>query len=374
MNREFNFSIEELYYMYGRYDRYVSIEFHRDSMSAMKFGGVIDGTIFYLKKERDSLEAILNSKEIPRTKGMVRFEANIPEELTVSLRRELKEIGFPSEDIYSVSPIGYSTEINAFRQSGIKRIDDTIEVKVNSKNLNKNKIIYNLYNHRIKDGYPLIEEERAEYFGLLLYFNSKLEIDDIIKLCPLMDNIQIKETIRFYELEAKRSDCKISETEKIEFRDILLRRSKKRMEMTKREIKCSTNKSIEDFKFEYTKIYRQLLDSIILFKDESLYYANMITPIYWTYEKFLHIYLRHSIDYDIEGGFASKTKFQYIERDIKEVLKMAISELSSQINDNMKHGKEFTNDKFYFNGNYYKIHISKDGLVNTFYPLNCPKE
>ena len=146
------------------------------------------------------------------------------------------------------------------------------------------------------------------------------------------------------------------------------------MEMTKREIKRSTNKSIEDFKFEYTKIYGQLLDSIISFKDESLYYANMITPIYWTYEKFLHIYLRHSIDYDIEGGFASKTKFQYTGRDIKEVLKMAISELSSQINDNMKQGKEFTNDKFYFNGNYYKIHISKNGLVNTFYPLNCPKE
>ena len=71
----------------------------------------------------------------------------------------------------------------------------------------------------------MIEEERAEYFGLLLYFNSKLEIDDIIK--PKIENIkqvnkELLNTINtvnsnFKELEKQQEQLKqgIKELERI---------------------------------------------------------------------------------------------------------------------------------------------------------------
>src|SRR5690606_22247043 len=42
---KFQFSVEELYAMYGQYEKYISIEFHKFSESAQKFGRNIAGVI-----------------------------------------------------------------------------------------------------------------------------------------------------------------------------------------------------------------------------------------------------------------------------------------------------------------------------------------
>lgn|SRR5699024_4583624 len=57
LSEKFQFSVEELYAMYGQYDNnYISIEFHKFSESAEKFGRNISGVFTYYKKEREKLD------------------------------------------------------------------------------------------------------------------------------------------------------------------------------------------------------------------------------------------------------------------------------------------------------------------------------
>ena len=84
----------------------------------------------------------------------------------------------------------------------------------------------------------------------------------------------------------------------------------------------------------------------------------MVTPIYWDYEGFLHIYLRHCDELAIEGHFENKTKFQYTQKDIKRILKIAIEDLKPKINEKLKEGKDFRiygDRSLYFNGNHYSL-------------------
>lgn len=103
----------------------------------------------------------------------------------------------------------------------------------------------------------------------------------------------------------------------------------------------------------------------------------MIRPIYWDYEGFLHIYLRHCDELAIEGHFENKTKFQYTQKDIKRILKIAIEELKPKINEKLKEGKDFRiygDRSLYFNGNHYSLHILADGRVAAFHPMENPTE
>jgi hypothetical protein len=74
----------------------------------------------------------------------------------------------------------------------------------------------------------------------------------------------------------------------------------------------------------------------------------------------------------IEGYFLNKTRFQYTQKDIKRILKIAIEKLVDQINDRLSSGNDlrvFEDKSLYFNGNYYALRIEKDGRIDSFYPL-----
>lgn len=84
---KFQFSVEELYAMYGQYDsKYISIEFHRFSDSAAKYGRNISGVIVYSKAERESLEATIKTDTVSRTNGLVKFDFSKSENISQDLK------------------------------------------------------------------------------------------------------------------------------------------------------------------------------------------------------------------------------------------------------------------------------------------------
>ena len=99
-----------------------------------------------------------------------------------------------------------------------------------------------------------------------------------------------------------------------------------------------------------------------------MYYHDTVIPIYWNYESYLHIYLRHCDELEIEGHFENKTKFQYTQKDIRRILKIAIENLKDKINEKLKEGKEFRiwgDRSIYFNGNHYSLHILKSCSISS---------
>jgi hypothetical protein len=373
---KFQFSVEELYAMYGQYEKYISIEFHKFSESAQKFGRNIAGVLAYRKSEREELEKVISEENVPRTNGYTKIDCSIYEKITEAQKTELIETGFKSGDIYEVLESDMP-KIKSYNQSGRKEIPNTITVNVDPTDFDPNRAFLWLFSKRIKNGDILIEEEWSKFCGLSLYYEPGSEKFDLIKEKGFDENGLKKSMVRFYELEAKLYATDITKEEILEFNDFLKNRRIERSEALKYEIKRSTNKRLETFEEKYPEIYKELQKSIVEFETESLVHYEVVKPIYWDYEGYLHIYLRHCDELEIEGHFENKTKFQYNQKDIKRILKIAIEKLSPQINEKLKEGKEFRvfgDRTLYFNGNHYSLHILSDGRVVAFHPMENPTE
>ena len=72
----------------------------------------------------------------------------------------------------------------------------------------------------------------------------------------------------------------LAEDEIIELNELLKKRRLNRTEAIRKEIKKSTNKTLEEFETDYPEIYIELIKSIFQFEEESLKYDTTI-PIYW---------------------------------------------------------------------------------------------
>ena len=375
LKQKFQFSIEELYSMYGQYEsRFLTIEFHKFSESAAKFGRNISGVISYNKNEREELEKLISEGEVPRTNGHVKINCNNDEKLNDGIKKDLLENGFKSGDIYEILVLNVPIS-KTYNQSGIKELPNVINVNFDSSNFDPNSAYFWFFSRRIKNGDILIDAEWAKFSGLSIYLKPGSETFDLIKQNAFDENGKKKPLVRYYELQAKFYATDISGEEIFEFNDLLKEKRTERTIAIRNEIKRSTNKKLEEFAENNPEIYTELQKSIIEFETESLEYYDMVVPVYWDYESFLHIYLRHCAELGIEGHFEIKTKFQYNQKDIRRILKIAIEKLKPQINEKLQMGKEFRvhGDKtLYFNGNHYSLHILSNGKVAAFHPMENP--
>lgn len=375
LSENFQFSVEELYAMYGQFDnKYIQVEFHKFSESAEMLGRNISGVIVYYKKEREQLEADLSSGTVSRTNGMVKFDSSSDEGLSDSNKADLITNGFKSGDVYQILSLDMP-EDKTYNKIGIKEIPNTININFDPTGFDADSAYHWMYRQRLRNGGVLIEEEWDRFCGLSLYLDPESKESDLILNHAYDLQGNIKSQVRFHELSAKFNALIINREELLEFNDLLKERKAARSNLIKYEIKRSTNKKLEQFENDYPNIYKELKKSIVEFEAESIEYFDMATPVYWDYAGYLHIFLRHCAELAIEGHFDSKTKFQYKQQDIRRVLNIAVNRLKKAINERLKEGKEFriSGDRsLYFNGNYYSLHVMADGRIAGFNPMENP--
>jgi len=320
----FQFSIEELYFMYGQYEnKFIGIEFHKFSEPGKKFGINIGGVIVYSKFERENLERVINSENIPRTNGLVKVDVTLNYNLSTDQHDELLNKGFQSGDIYEVLSSNLPVQ-KSFNQQGKKEIPHTININFDPTSMDPHRMTLWLYSQRFKDGGELIETEWCQMCGFSLYYEPESINIDYIKNKTFDETGQKNNKVRFYELVAKFYNMDMTKEEAIEFSNLLKYRHDERLEIIEKEIKKSTNKTLEKFKEFYPEIFDSINNTAVNFEDESLVYHDTVTPIYWDFRSYVHIYLRHCEDLQIEGYFKNKTKFQYTQKDIRRILKIAI--------------------------------------------------
>ena len=61
-----NFSSEEIYFDFGQYDTFVTLQFDRNSDEFKKFGSELMGVFNYILAEREDFEKLRGTKSIPR--------------------------------------------------------------------------------------------------------------------------------------------------------------------------------------------------------------------------------------------------------------------------------------------------------------------
>ena len=366
----FQFSVEELYYMYGQYDKFVGIEFHKFSEAAKKYGRNIGGIFVYGKNERSKLQTTISSDNIPKTNGLVKIDVSSNYNLSNEQVKELLEVGFNSGDIYEIlhsnSPLA-----NAYTQKGKKEIPNTININVDFTGIDPCKLaLYNL-NMRLRDGRVLIKGEWDEYCGYNLYYSPEIKDDKNLKEKIYNEDGTKKNEVRFYELIAKHRNSDITEEELNEFSTLLKNRRIERFEILKVELTKTGINSLEKFKAGHPDIYMEVYKTSLTFDDAVLTYTKSPIPVYWDFKSYLHIYLIHYDELQPAGHFKVKTPFAYKQKDIRRILSIAVEQLEDKIQARLSQGLDFRTygeKALYFNGNYYFMRIESNGRVDSFHP------
>jgi hypothetical protein len=311
-----NFSYEELYFMYGQYDAFVTLHFGWNTQSKQMFEGkTIMGTFLFTNQERMELEA-LRGTVIPRTEKRMKFVPSelhsFSDEICVYLDRD----GLLCSDIFEVDSLMLERR-NRYATKGNKEIPG-IKINVDTSDFCADKTTLWVLSQRLKRGEPLIDFEMIGYYGLMLFFFPEM----IQANEAIYEDFPGRKThcsIKFRFLKAKFYNSTLTEEEDAEFQNLIGLIGKSRIETLMAEFTKATENLAELKKYE-TKVrimYRQLA----LFDEETLVAGKF--PVWWDYERFVHIYMRHVREVQIGSRFEDKTKLNQIEstRILNDVLK-----------------------------------------------------
>lgn len=132
-----------------------------------------------------------------------------------------------------------------------------------------------------------------------------------------------------------------------------------------------SSKVISDMILNDTKKYITLVQSAWMFETETLVYLGPKACIYWDFESFIHIFLRHNPDFFIPASTKGQgTPFQYAFKDIFRVAKIVLERLRDDINAKLSAGKQYVINGHYYNGNHYQVRVDTNGKLMQFHPLD----
>lgn len=371
-----NFSYEELYSMYGQYDTFISIVFHRNSDSFHKFGSTLIGVIKYTLEERTELESVLKQDEIPRTEKEIRFYPSELEKLLPEQLEFIDKTGFLCSDIFEVSSVNLPRQ-NRFIERKKKEIQNTINIEIDSRDWQDiNQITFGFLNSRFVKGNPLSPNEMNQYLGLREYYKKGNLNSPFKDLAYQEDGVSLKTEVRFFELKSKFEDLVIDEKDMKEFAQLIISKHSYREKLITEELK-KTSERLVQLSHEFGDQIEKLKDICHKYDERVVLFGEKL--IYLNFERFLHIYIRHVIETKVGDRFKGKTVFQYKFDDIIRIISLVMDVASKDIQDHFKNQPEANYRRMgkrsiYFDGHYYRIEISTNGSLLTFHPYNNNEE
>lgn len=371
-----NFSNEEIFSMYGQYDKFVSVDFRPQSESFEKYGSSLIGIFKYSKEERESLTQLLVEAKVPRTDKKILFFPSDLKKLTSNQIEELDKNGFLCSDIVSISSL-MTENSNRYSTKGKKDIPNTFEIQIDSNSWQDlNGILYGFLNSRYSKNKNLSPQELNQYFGLRTYFNDKTTENDYISFVFEEDGLTIKKKIRFYELKAKFLDAKITDNEMLEYVIQVSDEIKEKDRIIETEIQ-NPNEKITELEKKYGDKIENLEKICLTFKEQVLLYGEKL--VYLDFERFVHIFARHVSETQVSDKYTGKTVFQYKFDDILSLMSTVLEFASSEIQQHFKDNPEANFIRrglrsIYYDGHYYRIDIDNTGRLLTFHPYNNNEE
>lgn len=370
------FSDEEIYAMFGQYDTNVTVEFKYKSESYQKFGSTIMGSFHYFLKERQELQNVINATDIPRTEKKIKFILSSLETSKEAHREDLERCGILCSDVEVVFSVNMQ-RTNRFAVEGKKEIPNRIQLNISGMGTwqQLNRTNFGFIHSRFEKKSPIAPEEMDKYLGLRKHFGYDIENPDFKNLIYNKAG-EVKNRVRFYELDARFRELIITETEvkelaryiieDIDYKDIIINEELKKATEKINEVATRYNDEILNLK----QICNRFSEKILLFGSNKL--------IYLDFERFVHIYVRHVAETQIGERFIddkNKTVFQYKFDDIIEVISSVLTSISGDIEE---HFNENPNKEFrrmgtrgvYFDGHYYRVEIEPNGRLKTFHPYN----
>lgn len=261
---------------------------------------------------------------------------------------------------------------NQYDNTDTKEIPNTINIDFTPSLFDGERMQLNLFRKRIERGIPLIKGEKRAYYALLLLLD-KGELTEQDRKDYLIN----PKTGYFYDdvIITTMSTFVYGDREASPFKSTLYKaisnRRKERVAFICRHLGIAV-KHIDKLRTENEEAWRELMRLVYYFEDETLTLWGWKVHVYWDFERFIHIYLRHYKKFLIEESSKGQgTGFQYTLKDVRRIITIVLDANKDAIESRLLEGKGFhiQNDKgYYYNGNYYSVKIDPDGKLMQFHP------
>ncbi|MFA9390540.1 MAG: hypothetical protein ACERKD_12060 [Prolixibacteraceae bacterium] len=360
-----DYTLEEIYIIAGREDKTVLIQFKSGSDSYIKYGKSILGVFVYTQKEREEMDVLVKNGPFNKN-GLARvkyLEYNLPSNKVADLLSN----GVPSSDI---SEIVYSkfAATNSFH-SNSKRMVKKLEIKTTGEPKGGDlDWMYGFNKKLISDGVILSPRERSFYLAGKLYYEPE-SLDESDNEEIYKEDI-IDPTVEYEYLVIKFMKEEIGDEENSRLNQLIKQRANSIFE--------KLNGYLIEAGSSYKKLVKNNMGKAIELATKAMFFTERRLniggklPVYVDLDSYFHVFMRHVEEFKINKQFEHKDNFQWSIDDVFFVMEKVVHEIddeyqayrNSNINDRFsKYGPQ----SVYFEGDYYTLHIEKDGRISTFH-------
>ncbi|RED45284.1 hypothetical protein DFQ10_102152 [Winogradskyella eximia] len=362
-----DYTHEEIYTIVGKKDKTASITFKYNSDSSKRFGQFVTVVFLYTQKEREELDQLVKKSPFSKHGNLkVKYLAG---NLSKKQIQELELEGINSSDISTIDYFVHDPK-NTFHSKDKRTVKSlNIPIRTSSKGGDYD-WIYGFQKKLVTDGIGLTPMGRCFYLAMKFYFEpDNLSEEEVQEIYPNGDLI-MKEEVEWELFKIKYQREELSQEEKKKCALMF----KKKQEESKIILNKYLNESGSSLKKLIANNIEQAAELLIKvehFKDIKLNVMGSF-PIYLDVERYLHVYMRHVEEMQVNKHFEHKDNFQWNEKDVTFVMQEVINQINDEVQEFFKlnPGKRYSRygeQSIYFQGDYYTVHIEPTGRISTFH-------
>lgn len=361
-----NYTIEDIYLLVGKDDKTAGLSFRPESNAFKKYGDFITVIFIYTQKEREEMDKLILTKPFSNH-GFIKAKS-----LDINLTKEkanmlLKE-GVDSKDIIDVLYIN-SLNPNSFHSKSIRqltKIEISIEPLPEGRDLDW---MYGFSKQLIERGISKSPQETAFYLAGKLYYEPENITSDDSQLI-YDESGKLNEAVEWEILQIKYMRKDIADHEKQKLINLYRKKMQKSYKTLDKYLQ-DAGSSIKKLVANNLNQAVDLFYKVLQFKERRINTIGKY-PIYMDVDSYLHIYMRHVQEFQINKHFEHKDNFLWKEEDVFDVMRHVIDAVDKEYQSFREENPEqrfskYADQSLYFQGDYYIFHIEIDGRISTFH-------
>ncbi|MDV7187722.1 hypothetical protein R3X25_10555 [Lutibacter sp. TH_r2] len=360
-----DYTLEEIYCLVGKEDKTAGLTFKYESDSYKKYGSFITVVFLYTQEEREEMDKLIQNEPYCH-KGYIRAK-NLSRDLEEKEIQVLLTTGINSEDIAEILyfKVSQKNTFHSIEKRQIKKLE--IKTGIQQKGGDYD-WMYGFSKKLVNDGIGLCPKERFFYLAGRMFYEPE-NLTDIEKEEINLEN-QIYQPIEWEYLQIKYKREEITGNEKKRLAELYVEKKKQSFNVLDKYLN-DAGSSLKKLSKENIDQAADLFLKVMHFHERRLNVGGK-HPIYIDLDSYLHIYMRHVEEFQINNQFEHKDNFQWDENDVFSVMSQVIREIEDEYEDFRENNPENRFSRYgkyslYYQGDYYTFHIEKNGRISTFH-------
>lgn len=360
-----NYTIEEIYLLVGKEDKTAGLTFKYGSDAFNKYGSFITVVFLYTQYEREEMDKMVLIEPFSNH-GRIKAKY-LNSELSKDKVELLLTEGIYSEDIAEILYFNAPPK-NTFHSTE-KRELNKIEIPMRTQSKGRDlDWMYGFSKKLTNEGIGQSPRERTFYLAGKLYYEPKNLTREENE--EIFDNGKIDENVEWELLQMKYIREEISDEEKRRLAELYGVKKRESISILDNYLK-QAGSSLKKLSTENIEQAAELLMKVMHFKERRLNVMGK-HPIYIDLDSYLHIYMRHVEEFQVNKHFEHKDNFQWNADDVFNVMGHVIEHIDKEYQEFKNEKTEQRYSKYgrqsvYFEGDYYTFHIEPNGRISTFH-------